>query len=148
MRRTSTQYLLVVNLITYDWSQYAGCVTNVPASIGARDQFYAKLSAAASGPPFHLEHTNWVIGLTPHFLPIYRSLHDFPIMDEQPVSFYRKFNGTEWYPIDVDDGSSHQPHDVEFWHYCKDHDDGLPDLASVAPTTSADAAGESFPLSI
>ncbi|KAJ7607071.1 hypothetical protein DFH06DRAFT_1149545 [Mycena polygramma] len=32
--------------------------------------------------------------------------------------FYHDFEGTDWYPIDADNGSQDQPVDVDWWVYC------------------------------
>jgi hypothetical protein len=36
--------------------------------------------------------------------------------------FYRKFQGSDWFPIDADEGSKDQPTDVDFWTYMKENE--------------------------
>ncbi|KAJ7774875.1 hypothetical protein B0H16DRAFT_1713323 [Mycena metata] len=37
------------------------------------------------------------------------------------ASFYNDWEGKDWWPIDADDGSEVQPHDLELWVYCREH---------------------------
>ncbi|KAJ7831582.1 hypothetical protein B0H14DRAFT_3143118 [Mycena olivaceomarginata] len=39
-----------------------------------------------------------------------------------PDPFYRVFEGEDWYPIDVDAGSSDKPLDLDYWTHLKNHE--------------------------
>jgi hypothetical protein len=55
--------------------------------------------------------------------------------------FYRQWDREQDFPIDADEGTSQEPHDVEFWHYCKEH--SVSDIASnVEPSPSPGMSGQ------
>ncbi|KAJ7021403.1 hypothetical protein C8F04DRAFT_1273760 [Mycena alexandri] len=54
----------------------------------------------------------------------------------QPTTFYHDWEGEDWWPINVDDGTTEQPHDFEFWLYCKEH--GAPSREGESQGLSAD----------
>jgi hypothetical protein len=54
-----------------------------------------------------------------------------------PDPFYRVFEGEDWYPIDVDAGSSDKPLDLDYWTHLKNHEGDWTEAEESRATESA-----------
>ncbi|KAJ7871983.1 hypothetical protein B0H14DRAFT_2570493 [Mycena olivaceomarginata] len=57
-------------------------------------------------------------------------------------SFYPRIEGEDWYPIDVDAGSSDKPLDLDYWTYLKNHEGDWTEAEESRATESATKAAE------